>query len=110
MQKCKSLKPCCSQVLLGSNGTKQQWKSTKQGHVTYHIQSDRDVCVSDNRQRDIGLHEALIMTAIVYPKELVDLIKMLLQLSEHIHDQVLLPHSQRSDVWPMDLHAMPMSM
>ena len=102
--------PCCSQVLLGGKGIKQQWKSTQHGRDTYHIQSDRDVRVSDNRQGNIGLHEALIMTAIVYPKELVDLIKMLLQLSEHVHYQVLLPHSQRSDVWPLYLHAMAMSM
>ena len=65
----------------------------------HHVKSNSDLIVRDDSQRNAGLLQSLVVAATVYPKELVDLIEVLLQLSQHIQYQVLFPDRQRGHIW-----------
>ena len=83
----------------------RQPESREYGNAPHHVKSNCDVIVGDHSQRNAGLLQILIMAATVYSEELVDFIEVLLQLSEHIHYQVLFPNRQRGHVGTFHLHS-----
>lgn len=72
--------------------------------AAHHIESNSDAVVGDDSQGNVGLLCSLIVAAAVHPPELVHLKEALLQLSEHIQDQVLFAHRQRGHVGTLYLH------
>ena len=81
----------------------QQQGGRVYGNAPHHVESNSDVIVTDDSQRDAGLLQALVVAAAVYPEELVDLIEALLQLSQHINYQVLFPNRQRGHIGTLHL-------
>ena len=91
-------KGCCIDIAACLKGRREL------ASTPHHVKSNSDLIVRDNSQRNAGLLQSLVVAATVYPKELVDLIEVLLQLSQHIHYQVLFPDRQRGHIWAFYLH------